>query len=160
MSDGTEACVECGGGTMLDLSTIDSKTMKAGVDTDALIAEWMGWRGVEYAYHSVWDCGDGRFFLTGTFLGIDSGHPTWSPSTNLAHALEAMLEAREWTLFCDPGVNENEDTIGCEMSKDGKDYMHEGRCCLSETNGNKGEAMALAICRAIVAALKAVKLET
>ena len=133
--------------TLIDFTAVDPDTLVASDELDAWIAEkWMGWTPVEYAYHTVWDCGDGRMFLTGTFLGVDSGYPVWSPSTNAAHAGEVRRKAVSWSLSLRYG---HETVIECWIE------TQRQFCELRETNGDKAKADALAICRAIVAALQA-----
>ena len=127
---------------MLDLNTIDSATVPASPELDALIAEkWMGWRKLESLREQVFEEVGGHYHYI---------HRDWSPSTNPAHAGEARRKADASSLS-HSGV-----AAKCVLIGD-----HAGRgdafweCGYSETNGDKGKAEALATCRAIVAGLKA-----
>lgn len=128
----------------MNLMAIDVATLQPGLELDALIAEkWMGWEPccpVEtvLGWHDP---------VSGEYRSGTQGNSSiWSPSTNPAHAGEARRKEGDWELFSNP----KDGNIMCRFHG-----RHEGFCSLSETNGDKGKAEALATCRAIVAVLKA-----
>ena len=128
---------------MMDLRPVDLATLQAGPKTDALVAEWMGWER-----NGNWWCKDG--------LRLYEARPNyagyWSPSTNHAHAGEARRKATVWTLDITIGPD---GPIGIECHLGLFEGRGTGRCQWGETNGDEGQAEALATCRAIVAAMKA-----
>lgn len=122
---------------MLDLRTIDPATVPASPELDALIAEqWMRWNKATPK--------DSCWYWTDT-AGKRLHSHLWSPSTNPAHAGEARRKA-EYSQV----IHHNDRT---HVQVD----SHFVTVYLTETNGDKGKAEALATCRAIVAVLKAAK---
>ncbi len=118
----------------LDLTNLDTTTLPAGPETDAKMArEWMGWR----QHFGLWFDADGPTGYGYTEVAMIR----WSPSTNPAHAVEALVKVERSQVRHYPS--------GCCVWID--DALT-STCLYSETNGNKLEAMALAITRACLAA--------
>lgn len=122
---------------MTDLTTVDPATVKADVELDALIAEkWMGWTS------------DGLFWRTDQDVREKTD---WSPSTSLAHSGEALMEANSSNVHHYIGGPVVVEILTTDHWVDV--FHYRGQCEYHETNGNKGEAQALATCRAITAAI-------
>lgn len=129
--------------TTLDLETLDPAPLKAGAETDALISEWMGWEiethdGKPPHVHPWGDRGRWRWLVD------------WSPSTDPAHAGEAMRKA-DWSSCIHV---KHRVAAGVEFGG----ICYYGTCDYSEVTGDteeeiKGKAQALATCRAIAAAM-------
>ena len=136
---------------MIDLSTINPATLQAGPELDALIAEkWMGWR-VGGELNQYW------VPIAGSHLDFSRHLNNWHPSTNPAHSGEARRKADDWTLAlvcCVVSGKGYQLGILCSLWSGEESVCYDGFCVFSETNGNKGEAEALATCRAIAAAMK------
>jgi hypothetical protein len=138
----------------IDLLTLDPTTLKAGPTTDAMACGWCepmptgGYGAIMAVSRGGWWRCTGPEWI-----------PNKQPSTNHAHAVEALLKAREsevrhrgdrvtvWILE----VDECEAPIGHSTTQ---------RCRYDEVTGDteekiKGKALALATCRAIVAAMVA-----
>ena len=121
------------------LQDLDPATLQASPEVNALICESMGG---QYRPASI-PALDGE-------ANFGSGFRPWSPSTNPAHALEVMLEADWWELQFDGQV------IVCKLRLYSINPMtYRGDVSLISTDNNKGRAVALAIMRAIVAAMQA-----
>lgn len=157
---------------MLDLMKLDATRVKASVELDALIAEkWIGakWLRFHDANYVGPDSIDGRthaflvlpedldFFLADGKYVKDTGEcprdglswlKGWSPSTHPAHAGEARRVKKYVATLVSDGV-------GWRFSFYTEYGFFAGGCRISETNGDKGAAEALAICRAILAAMQA-----
>ena len=141
---------------MIDLESVDPATLQPGSELDTLIAEkWMGWR-------RGGECNRYWAPITGTHLDYSRSISNWSPSTNPAHAGEARRKAEHWLIETYKWIRYTDsaqgDAIRVELYPDEKKRFEEewsGDCQLSEINGDKGAAEALATCRAIVAKLKA-----
>lgn len=135
------------------LTDLGPATLPSSAELDALIAEkWMEWSavcssGVLLGWHD--SEGEYRSHMKGNAR-------QWSPSTNPAHAGEARREARAWTLWSFLGADGETAGFQCYVNVGGWKTFG-GRCEISETNGDKGRAEALATTRAIVAALQAAR---
>lgn len=127
------------------LLSLDSSTLLMSPEVNALVAElWMEWVRVELvpemfrrpATHA-WQKPNGTY------------EPfAWHPSTNVAHAVEAMLAA--------DGSRLTHATQNVHVGIwTGRRQWRTGIVWYSETDNDKGKAMALAIVRAIVAAMQA-----
>lgn len=128
----------------LDLTNIDTTTLPAGPETDAKMArEWMGWR----QHFGLWFDADGP---TG-YGYTEAAMIRWSPSTNPAHAVEALVKVRFWR------VETGETRVYANIYDDEGKLLADGECLFTETNDNELEAMALAITRACLATAKAKK---
>ncbi len=124
---------------MIDLANCDPAAKEAGPEFDVLVAvKRMGWP--PYSALNKVRCVAGAYAI-----GAD-GEP-FSPSTNPAHAGEARRKAG-WS-----NVHHENGGVVVVIGIDGR--TGHGSCAYSETNGDKGEAEALATCRAIAAAMKA-----
>lgn len=118
---------------MLDLSTTDPSTLQASLELDVLVAEWMGWERQTSWWVSQTNCFTRR---------LDD----WSPSTNPAHALEALMARKEWFGFtCSQAFVRVVLHIGTRR------FVSTASC----RKHSQKDAFCLATCRAIVAALKA-----
>ena len=127
----------------------DPAKAKAGPETDARMAEWMGWR----QHFGLWFDADGP---TG-YGYTEAAMVNWSPSTNPAHAGEARRKADNWDMETFFGGTSGNLVRGVRASIDMGYY---GKAYASEvTGGTKEEIIALvealAICRAIGEAIKA-----
>lgn len=131
----------------IDLKTLDPATVKAGEEFDVWIAtEWMGWEKRDGYW---WE--RGAKTPTHYLPGSDCD---FRPSTNHAHAAEAMVKVYRSRMV----VYDN--FARCHVRPSVESHRwYTGDCPFTETNGNKLEAMALAICRAIAAVLVAVEKE-
>jgi hypothetical protein len=126
---------------LLGLADLDPATEKAGAELNALMAtEVLEWK----QHNGYWVNGKGKFVGYGY---VPTVLPMWSPSTNPAHAIDVILKA--------VAASMNIGTHSCEVRIVSADRWHRGYVDLDETNGNKAEAMAQAICRAWLGALKA-----
>lgn len=126
--------------TFIDLAQFRS----GGALNDLIAKEWLGWHRRSIAWYNR----EGRQM----HLRISDhwGLRAWSPSTNPTHASEARNHgSHEWTLSAGAKA------VSLRLNIDGCEYH--GVCKFTETNGDKGQTEALATCRAIVAALKAVE---
>lgn len=136
---------------MLDLNTIDSATVLASPELDALIdIEWMGNSQFVQGENLVpehagehWEYGpdgEGLFYVGSAY------------SANPAFAGDARRKADYW------GVKRWYGSDGREGVRADIDKV-ECFCAFDETHNDKGKAEALATCRAIVEALKAAEAE-
>jgi hypothetical protein len=138
----------------MNLHDLDPATLMPSPELDALIAkEWMGWECVPY-YHRFVNVAtdDGRYYKITDIESVDK----WSPSTNPTHAGEARRKVARWELCVVRGGDRWEEPgIECRLYTGAGVGI--GGAMLAETDGNVGEAEALATFRAIVAALQAAK---
>ncbi len=145
---------------MNDLATINPARLQPGPELDALIArKWMRWHlssenrwagqpAMRYSY-KLWLVGRSDR-PTGYDTTAEDG---FFPSTNSAHAGKARVQADGWNIhtFNSPKPT----TVSCEILVGDEAYL--GWCKYQECNGYQSRTEALATCRAIVAALKAVE---
>jgi len=134
----------------LDPSTIDPTTLPASPELDVLVAEWMGWQRVETIPDLLHDNQYQVCAVTGAISR--SGHRSWSPSTNAAHAGEARRKADKWEMwfgYANTGMG-----IVCRVWRNGHSGI--GRSNHSKING-MGQAEALATVRAIAGVARAVE---
>jgi len=132
----------------IDLTTCDPAELEPSAELDQFLAERvMGWRQRD----GRWE--DSRRGLTGFRVrhGDDLHPDAWQPSLNPAHALLLLWAARETTLrqttryvYVQLLVKVNE----CAAQ------WYEGKATHDDTPRGKSNAMALAICRAWVTALR------
>ena len=135
-----------------DLKSIDPKTLPPSPETDAMVAEWMGWtsktRMVRFADFSDGQEHPKRYWISPNGCEYSAPPPY---STNFAHAVEAMLEVDDWMLT----TGKREGDQGFRVTIRGGENIFEHEAWMSETDSDKGKTIALAICRAIAAAMKA-----
>jgi len=132
---------------------LDPALMKAGAELDAMVAEWMGWEQSSSNQDCWIEVGTPPDFIHRHFyIHYGGGEPKlngdavlWSPSTNPAHAGEARRKAISSEVIHNTSIPD-----ACHVViVDATGGCHFGECSYAETDGDKGLAEALAICRAI-----------
>lgn len=156
------------------LAKIDPATLKAGTETDALVAECLGWSALkEKAVHEFqaadrrglpWDARleDGSPRQHNQRVWIKDGKliacekcgilPCWSTDDGLAFEVlwPWLLERKPWlSLNLDPGGDSNKPTVMDIEFKEYRDWKLIGRA----------DTWALALCRTVVAVAKCRKKE-
>ncbi len=133
----------------IDLLNMDSATAMPSVELNAAVAEWCepkptysGAVPVDAIQYSP----DGWWYWKWAPDGKSAWAPNKAPSTNAAHAGEARRRADGSYLDHLPKGQK------CCAYIEGHAPFY---CKYSETNGDKGRAEALAICRAILSAIQA-----
>jgi len=127
----------------MNLQDIDPATLQASPEADAMVAEKrMGWETrIRRGQCEV--------------VRPETCHwSQWSPSTNSARAIEAMLEAENWSLQTIYGLAERK-PVGITCLVRCGNVCGVGRVRYTEIKNNVGGALALAITRAIVSAMQA-----
>lgn len=129
----------------MNLLDIDSATALPSPEWDAVLAEKvMGWEWEPAPYGLRIGLAPEQLQV-GTWRTPVGFRNEWSPTTNPAHAGELRRMAEASDCYHSPVIGP-----GCFVHVDG----FCGKCLYSETNGDKDKAEALAICRAVTAAIQ------